>query len=69
MSGTVSVRPVSRVVSLLCFSFSILAIIMIVAFIPNIFGMGFFFLITCACIGAGLYFQKQETESARMRMG
>gem|GEM_PF-7029261 len=46
------------------FSCGVLALLFTIACIPNVFGMGFFFVVTCACIGAGIYFQGQRERTA-----
>lgn len=67
MSGPISIRPMSRPISYLCFTFGILAIIFTIASIPNVFGMTFFFIVTCASIGAGIYIREQAAEAVRMK--
>jgi len=62
MSGT-SLRSLSRIISYLCFTFGVLAILFTIASIPNVFGMGFFFIVTCACIGAGIYIREQVADA------
>lgn len=64
MTGTVSLWPVSRIASLICFACGVLALLFTIACIPDVFGMGFFFVVTCACIGAGIYFQGQRERTA-----